>query len=174
MHHRMPPSKPQFKRGDFSTWYAPRPARHKTVTIPEIIDQIHQIILEDRRISARSIAEQLGISRERVGAHHSWRFGHAEALREVGPEMSESGSKTSTVPVVWATFGIFSAWSKRFPVGRVWWPWTKPGYITMTRKQSNNQWSGGIAAHPSPKKSECKNPQEKFSSRFFEIRTASS
>ena len=26
----------------------------------------------------------------------------------------------------------------------------KPGYITMTRRQSNNQWSGGIAAHPAP------------------------
>jgi len=24
----------------------------------------------------------------------------------------------------------------------------KPGYITMTRRQSDNQWSGGIAAHP--------------------------
>ena len=48
--------------------------------------------------------------------------------------------------VVWATFGIFSARSKWFPVGRDWWPWTKPGYITMTRRQSNNQWSGGIAA----------------------------
>ena len=31
----------QFKRGDFSTCDAPRPARPKTVTIPEIIDQIH-------------------------------------------------------------------------------------------------------------------------------------
>jgi len=36
------------------------------VTIPEIIDQIHELILEDNRISAKSIAEQLGISRERV------------------------------------------------------------------------------------------------------------
>ena len=26
----------------------------------------------------------------------------------------------------------------------------------MTRRQSNNQWSGGIAAHPAPKYSECK------------------
>jgi len=58
----------QFKRGDFSTCGAPRPGRHKTVTIPEIIDQIHELILEDRRISAKSIAEQLGISRERVGS----------------------------------------------------------------------------------------------------------
>jgi hypothetical protein len=25
------------------------------------------------------------------------------------------------------------------------WPWTKPGYITMTRRQSNNQWCCSIA-----------------------------
>jgi len=58
----------RFKRGDFSACYAPRPGRPKTVTIPEIIDQIHELILEDRQISAKSIAEQLGISRERVGS----------------------------------------------------------------------------------------------------------
>jgi len=58
----------QFKRGDFSTCDAPRPGRPKTVTTPEIIDQIHELILEDHRISAKSIAEQLGISRERVGS----------------------------------------------------------------------------------------------------------
>ena len=52
----------QFKRGDISTCDAPRPGRPETVTIPEI----HELILEDPRISAKSIAEQLGISRERV------------------------------------------------------------------------------------------------------------
>jgi len=56
----------QFKRGDFSTCDAPCPGRPKTVTIPKIIDRIHGIIWEDRRISAKSVAEQLGISRERV------------------------------------------------------------------------------------------------------------
>ena len=56
----------QFKHGDFSTCDAPRPGRPKTVTTLEIIDHIHELILEDRRISAKSIAEQLGISRERV------------------------------------------------------------------------------------------------------------
>jgi len=55
----------QFKRGDFSTCDAPRPGRPKTVTSQEITDQIHELILEDHRISAKSIAEQLGISRER-------------------------------------------------------------------------------------------------------------
>jgi len=39
---------------------------------------------------------------------------------------------------------------------RDWWPWRKPGYITMTRRQSNNQWSGGIAAQPAPKISRAK------------------
>ena len=58
----------QFRRGDLSTCGAPRPGRPKTVTTPEIIDQIHELILEDRRISAKSIAEQLGISRERIGS----------------------------------------------------------------------------------------------------------
>jgi len=58
----------QFKRGDFSTCDAPRPGRPKTVTTPEIIDEIHELILEDRWISVKSIAEQLGISREWVGS----------------------------------------------------------------------------------------------------------
>jgi len=49
------------KRGDFSTCDAPRPGRPKTVTTPEITDQIHELTVEDRRISAKSIAEQLGI-----------------------------------------------------------------------------------------------------------------
>ena len=57
MHHRMPPSKTgvaQFICADFSTSDAPRPGRPKTVNTPEIIDQIHELILEDRRISAKS------------------------------------------------------------------------------------------------------------------------
>jgi len=58
----------QFKRGDFSTCDAPRPGRLKTVTTSEIIDKIHELILEYRRSSTKSIAEQLGISREWVGS----------------------------------------------------------------------------------------------------------
>ena len=58
----------QFKRGDFSICDVPRPGRPKTVTIPEIIDQIHELILEDQWILAKSIAEKLGISRESIGS----------------------------------------------------------------------------------------------------------
>jgi len=58
----------QFKRGDFSTCDAPRPGRSKTVTTLDIIDQIHELIMEDHWISAKSIAEQLGISSGRVAS----------------------------------------------------------------------------------------------------------
>jgi len=58
----------QFKSGDIFTCDTPRPGRHKTVNTPEIIDHIQELIFEDRRISTKSIAEQLGISRERIGS----------------------------------------------------------------------------------------------------------
>jgi len=56
----------QFIHGDFSTCVAPHPGLPKTVTTPEIIDQIYKLILGDCRILTKSIAEQLGISLERV------------------------------------------------------------------------------------------------------------
>jgi len=71
MHHRMPPSKtgwPSLNVVIFFACDAPRLGRPKTVTTLEITDQIPKLILEDRRISAKSIAELLGISRERIGS----------------------------------------------------------------------------------------------------------
>ena len=84
--------------------------------------------------------------------------------------MPERGSKTSTVPVVWATFGIFFGTIQMISCSD-WWPWTKPGYITMTRRQSHNQWNGGIAAHPAHKKIRAQKSAGKvFASIFLESR----
>jgi len=58
----------QFKHGAFSTCVAPNPGRFKTVITAEIIDQIHELILKDLWISAKSIAQQMSLSRERVGS----------------------------------------------------------------------------------------------------------
>ena len=55
---------PSLKVMIFHICDAPRSGRSKT----EIIDQIHKLIMKDRRISAKSIAEQLDISREWVGS----------------------------------------------------------------------------------------------------------
>jgi len=65
--------------------------------------------------------------------------------------MHEGGLKTSTGASRLSKFWIFFGAIQRISC-RDWWPWTKPGYITMTRRQSNNQWSGGIAAQPCSKK----------------------
>ena len=40
----------QFKRGEFFTWVAPRRGRPKTVTTPEVIEKIHDLIFEKSRI----------------------------------------------------------------------------------------------------------------------------
>jgi len=69
MYHRMPPSNtgwPSLNVVIFPPWCAS--SWTKTVNTPEITDQIKDLILEHRRISAKSIAEQLGISRERDGS----------------------------------------------------------------------------------------------------------
>ena len=66
----MPPSKTgwsSLNMAFFPTCDASRPGRPKTVTTPEIIDQIDKLILKGHQILAKSIAEQLGISREQVG-----------------------------------------------------------------------------------------------------------
>jgi len=60
----------QFKCSDFSTCDVPHPGWPKTVKTLEVIDQIHKLILEDRRILSKSIAEQLGISPEQFGSIH--------------------------------------------------------------------------------------------------------
>jgi len=147
----------QFERGDFSTCDAPRPGRPKTVSTPEIIDQIHELILQDRRISAKSKAEPLCISHERVGLGPSFmkiwtcgsspRSGSRNAWTLI--KNVNGASRLSNFRNFFGAIQMISC--------RDWWPWMKPGYITMTWRQSNNKWSGGIVAHPAPKNSECKN-----------------
>ena len=133
----------QFKCCDYSTCDATRPGRPKTVTNPEIIDKFHELILEHSQISAISIAEQLGVSRERVGSIiHEDLDMRKPCAKWVPIRLNADQSRLSNF---WYFFGTIQMISCRD-----WWPWTKPGYITMTRRQSNNQWSGGIAAHPAP------------------------
>ena len=91
----------------------------------------------------------------------------------MGPEIPERASKTATLPVVWATFGIFfrrdpnDFLSRLVTMDETW----LYHYDSETKQQSTE---GSIVAHPAPIYSECKNPLEMFSLRFFGIKTASS
>jgi len=139
----------QFKRADFSTCDVPCPGQLKTVTIPEIIDQIHELILEDR-ISAKSRAEQLGISRERVGSiiHEDLdmrKLSAKQVLKCMNVDQKLQWCQSSG-----QLLELFRRDPNDFLSRLV--TMDETGYITMTRRQSNYQWSGSIVAHPAPKK----------------------
>ena len=146
----------QFKCGNFST----TPGRPKTVTTTEIIDQIHELILEDCQISAKSIAEQLRISREQVGSFHE-DFDMRKLSVKWVPKCLNVDQKVNSANCLSNFWNFFSA--IQTISCHDWWQWTKPGYITMARRQSKNHWSSGIVAHPALKNFKCKNPLENFS-----------
>ncbi|KMQ83449.1 histone-lysine n-methyltransferase setmar [Lasius niger] len=56
----------EFKRGRTSLVDDERSGRQKTATTTDNIEKVHQMVLDDRRIKVREIAEAVGISKERV------------------------------------------------------------------------------------------------------------
>jgi len=79
--------------------------------------------------------------------------------------MPERGSKTSTVPVVLANLEFFrhnpnDFLSRLVTMGKTWLYHYDP-----ETKQQSMEWRPSGSPHP--KNFECKNPLEKFSSRFF-------
>ena len=143
----------QFKRGDFSTCDVPRSGRHKTVTT-QIIYQIHELILEDRWISAKSIVEQLGISREGVGS-----ITHEDLdMRKLSPKWVRKCLNADQKRQRCHSFEQLLKFFRRDPndflsrlvtMDETW----LYHYDPETKQQS---WIGGIATHPTSKYSECK------------------
>jgi len=162
-----------FKRGDFSTRDAPRPGRPKAVTTTEIIDQINEIILEDRRISAKSIAEQLGISRERFGSIIHEDLDMRKLSAKWVPKCLKADQKRQLCQSSEQLLEFFSAWSVQMISCRAW-------LVTMDEtwlyrydpetKQQSMEWRH--SGSPRPQNAGCKNPLEKFSPGFFGINKA--
>jgi transposase len=57
----------EFKRGCTSLEDDPREGCSKSATTPEIIEQVHDMVLDNRRMKVCEIAETIGISEERAG-----------------------------------------------------------------------------------------------------------
>jgi hypothetical protein len=70
------------------------------VTTPDIIDQIHEVILEYRWISTKSIPEQLGISRERIGSVIHDDFYTRKLSAKWDPKYLKAGHKIQRASVV--------------------------------------------------------------------------
>ena len=56
----------KFKRSRQSLEDDPRPGRPVTVATPEMVTKVHDIVMTDRRVTERYIANTTGISQERV------------------------------------------------------------------------------------------------------------
>jgi len=103
--------------------------------------------------------------------HHSWRLDMRKLYAKWVPKCLNADQKRQrchSSEQVWNFFGAIQMISCHD-----WWPWTTPGYITITRRQSKNHWSGGIATHPLPQKFRVQKPAGNFSPRFFGIKRAS-
>jgi hypothetical protein len=90
----------------------------------------------------------------------------------VGPEIPERESKTNVIGASrLSNFWNVFVWRypKDFPSRRGWRPWTKPGYITMTRRQSNKNGMAACSGSPRLKKFRMqKSPGQVLASVFWD------
>jgi hypothetical protein len=123
--------------------------------------------MEERRISAKWITEQLGISREQVGSITNEDLDTMKLSAKWVPKCPNAGHKFQRCHSSEQSLEFFG--SIQMISSCDWLSWTKPGYIAMTRWESNNQWIDGIAVQLAPNNSVCKNSMEIFSPWFFGI-----
>ena len=143
------------------------------MTTPEIIDQIHELISVDHQILAKSIDEQLGISCERVGAIiyedlDTRKLSAKWVLKCLNADQKRQRCQSSE-----QLLELFFRRHQNDFLSRL---------VTMVdtwlhnydpeTKQQSLEWRH--SGSPLSKNSECKNPLEKFPSRFVGIKTASS
>jgi len=83
----------KFKRGCTSLEDDPREGHPKSATKSEIIEQVHDMVLDDRRMKVREIAETIGISKEHVGYILHEELDMKKALRKMGAVLAHSRSK---------------------------------------------------------------------------------
>jgi transposase len=84
----------EFKCGRTSLEDDPREGRPKSATTPEIIEHVHDMMLDDRRMKVREIAETVGNPRERVGYILHEELDMKNVLRKMGAALAHSRSKT--------------------------------------------------------------------------------
>ena len=75
----------EFQRGRDSVEDNPRSVRPLTATTKDKVDLALQLVMQDRRISCRQIAERLGISTERADKILTQELGFSKVFCKVGP-----------------------------------------------------------------------------------------
>jgi histone-lysine N-methyltransferase SETMAR len=140
----------EFKRGRTSIEDAPRSGGPKTAVVPKIIDKVHDMVLADRRVKVRELAEAVGISTERVHfiLHHELHMKKICARwvpRLLTPEQKRIRMTTSA-----ECLKIFKKDSTDFLRRFVTMDETWIHHYTPETKQQSKQWTA--PGEPTPKK----------------------
>ena len=97
----------EFKCGRTSLEYDPREGRPKSATTPEIIEQVHDMVLDDWRMKVREIAETIGISKEGVGYILHEELDMKKALHKMDATLANSRSKMHSHENLCIVLGVF-------------------------------------------------------------------
>jgi len=86
----------EFKHGRTSLEDDPHEGCPKSATTPEIIEQVHDMVLDDWRMKVHEIAETIGITKEQrmCRIYFAWRIGYEKALRKMNATLAHSRSRT--------------------------------------------------------------------------------
>ena len=155
-----------------SVYNAPRPGRPKIVNTPEIIDQIHELILEDSRVSDKSIDELLGISRERVGSIIHEDLDVRKLSAKWVPKCLNADKKRQRCQSSEQHLKFFRRDPNNFLSRLVTMEETWLYHYEPETKQQSMEWRH--SGSPRPKKFPVQKSAANFSPRFFGTKTASS
>ena len=135
------------------------------MTTTEIIEQIHELILEDRRISAKSITEQLDILREGVGSIIHEDLDTRKLSAKWVPQCLNADQKRQRCQSSEQIWNFFRRdpndfLSRLLTMDETWLYHYDP-------ETKSIQWSGSIATDPAPKKFWVQKSAGKFLASIF-------
>lgn len=85
----------EFKRGRTNIFDDERPGHSLTTTTDDIVEKVHRIVIDDRRLTLLEIFEAAGISSERAHCAHNFteKLTNEKNYRALGPALAHCRSK---------------------------------------------------------------------------------
>lgn len=154
----------RFKTGHLTIEDEPRSGRSTTATDQKTCDAVHEPILEDRRISAKNIAQILDISRERVGYIITTLLDMHKLSAKWVPKLLSSDQKKERVEASKATLDHFET-TKDFLARLVTLDETWLYFYDPETKEQSKEWRH--SGSPRPKKVRTQKSTKKVMASVF-------